>query len=206
MKYIHVITTYIIGFVLMTFLFILHVPFWAVILISFIYFFSMLALPTLYTVYWSNNIQKIESYLKANKKKPLFAYSLALSHGNSEQEEEALRTIIARYKQPYMQHVYKTILALHQENISEASEHARSINKEPLKSYYAAYLAAKKGDFQEASHHEKNIRVKWMIHALHALYAREKRDIQTFQEEAEKAIEASRGIQKYILVYTYKKF
>ncbi|HSO58242.1 MAG TPA: hypothetical protein VLQ66_08405, partial [Paenisporosarcina sp.] len=61
---------------------------------------------------------------------------------------------------------------------------------------------AKKGDFKEAVRHEENISVDWMIHSLHALYAKEQGNLDTFTIESKKAIDGSRGVQKYIVIHS----
>lgn len=196
--------TYVLAFILATFLFFLQFPFWFVILTILVFLLAFVVLPQIFTVYRSNNEKSIEKYLIANKNRPLFAYPLALAHGNDVEVEESLRIILAKYKQPYMQNVYKTILALHLKNIDAADTYAQQIDSELLKSYYAAYIAAKKGDFDEAKRYEENISVDWMIHALHALYANEQGNEETFTIESQKAIDGSRGVQKYIVIHSLK--
>lgn len=196
--------TFFIAFILATFLFFLDFPFWVVIVTIFLFFLVFIILPQIFTTYRSNNLKSIEKFLEANKKNPLFAYALAMAKGNRVEVEESLRSILAKYKQPYMQTVYQTLLALHLDDIDTADTHAQKIEREPLKSYYAAYIAAKKGNFEEAADHEKNIRAAWMHHALHALYAQEKGQHAEFEIASQKAIAESRGVQKYILVHAFK--
>lgn len=196
--------TFVVGFILATFLFFLDFPLLVIILTMFIFFLAFVVLPQIFTAYRSNNLKAIEKYLIANKKNPLFAYPLAMANGNDVEVEESLRAILAKHKQPYMQNVYHTILALHLNKIDAADTYAQKIDNEPLKSYYAAYIAAKKGDFEEAARHEENVSVEWMLHALHALYAHEKGQHAEFEIDAKKAIAESRGVQKYILVHSFK--
>ena len=202
MNFFRLSITFVLAFILATFLFFLQFPFLVVILTTLVFLLAFVVLPQIFTVYRSNNVKAIENYLIANKKKPLFAYPLALAHGNDLEVEESLRAILAKHNQPYMQNVYKTILALHLKNIEAADLYAQKIDSEPLKSYYAAYIAAKKGDFKEAERHEENISVDWMIHSLHALYAKEQGNLDTFSMESKKAIDGSRGVQKYIVIHS----
>lgn len=204
MKFFRLSITFVLAFILSTFLFFLDFPFWVVILTTLVFLLAFVVLPQIFIVYRSNNEKSIEKYLIANKNKPIFAYPLALAHGNDVEIEGSLRAILAKHKQPYMQNVYKTILALHLKNIEAADIFAQKIDSEPLKSYYAAYIAAKKGNFEEAERHEENISVDWMIHSLHALYSSEKGDQETFSVESKKAIDGSRGVQKYIVIHSLK--
>ena len=204
MKFFRLSITFVLAFILSTFLFFLDFPFLVVISTILVFLLAFVVLPQIFIVYRSNNEKSIEKYLNANKNKPIFAYPLALAHGNDVEIEESLRKILAKHKQPYMQNVYKTILALHLKNIDAADIYAQKIDSEPLKSYYAAYIAAKKGNFEEAERHEENISVDWMIHSLHALYSSEKGNQETFTIESKKAIDGSRGVQKYIVIHSLK--
>jgi len=203
MNIFRLIVIYLLIICLTLFLSYLQFPILIIISTVFIFFLAFVVLPQVFTAYRSNNIQSIAKFLEANKKKPLFAYPLALAKGNDTEIEESLRAILAKHKQPYMQNVYKTILALHHNDIDAAHTSAQKIDSDPLKSYYAAYIAAKKGDFEEALLHEENIHVDWMNHALHALYAREKGHQAEFDIESKKAIAESRGAQKYILIHSF---
>lgn len=204
MNYFRLSFTFILGFLLTVFLFFLQFPFWIIISTAFIFFLAFVVLPRIFTVYRSNNLKSIGKFLEMNKKKPILAYPLALAHGKDAEVEESLRAILEKHKQPYMQNVYKTILALHLNKIDAAHTYALKIDSDPLKSYYAAYVAAKQGNFEEATSHEENINVEWMLHSLHALYASEKGLQNDFESSSKKAIDESRGVQKYILVHSFK--
>lgn len=205
MNLFRVSSTFIVGFILATFLFFLKIPLGIIISTLIVFFLAFIMLPQVFAAYRSNNIKTIEHFLVANQKKPIFAYPLALGRGNDAEVEENLRAILAKHQQPYMQNVYKTILALHLKNIDAADIYSKKIDSEPLQSYYAAYIAAKKGNFEVARLHEENVGVEWMIHALHALYAQEKGDHEEFKVESSQAIAKSRGVQKYTLLHSFKK-
>jgi hypothetical protein len=196
--------TLILSIVLARFLFFLNYPLLIIVSTTFIFFLAIYVLPQKFMTYRSNNLNLIKKFLMTKKKKPLFAYPLALANGTPKEVEESLRAILAKYKQPYMQNVYKTILALHLKNIDAADTYAQKIDSEPLKSYYAAYIAAKKGDFEEADRHEENIDVEWMIHSLHAIYAQEKGQYDDLVNESRAAITLSRGVQKFIMLHSFK--
>lgn len=203
MNIFRLIMIYLLIICLTLFLSYLQFPILIIISTVFILFLAFVVLPQVFTAYRSNNIKSIAKFLESNKNKPLFAYPLALAKGNDTEIEESLHAILAKHKQPYMQNVYKTILALHLEDIDAAEAYAQKIDSDPLKSYYAAYIAAKKGDFEKSVLHEENIHVDWMNHALHALYAHEKGQHSQFEIESKKAIDESRGAQKYILVHAF---
>lgn len=202
MNFFQLSVIFILGTILSSFLFSLHFPLWVIISTMFIFVLAFVFVPQQYTVYRSNNLKSIEKYIRANQKKPIFAYALALANGDPSDIEESLRAILAKHKNPYMQNVYKTILALHLKKIDAATIYAQRIENEPLKSYYAAYVAAKQGNFEEAVRHEENIGVDWMIHDLHALYAREQGNHEEFNIESKKAIAQSRGVQKFIVLHS----
>lgn len=196
--------TLVLSSILASYLFFLNYPLLIIISTTFILFLAIYVLPQVFMTYRSNNLNLIEKFLMTKKKKLLFAYPLALANGTPKEVEDSLRAILEKHKQPYMQNVYKTILALHLKNIDAADTYAQKIDSEPLKSYYAAYVAAKKGDFEEAARHEENIDVEWMIHSLHAIYAQEKGQYDDLVNESRGAIALSRGVQKFIMLHSFK--
>ena len=204
MNFFRLSITFVIAFILATFLFFLQFPFLVVILTTLVFLLAFVVLPQKITANTINREQAIEKNQIANKKKPLFAYPLALAHGNEVKIEESLRTVLAKHKQPYMQNVYKTILALHLKNLEAADIYAQKIDSEPLKSYYAAYIAAKKGDFEEAKRHEENISADWMIHAVRHISGIMGNHTTRFKLKTKKAIDGSRGVQKYIVIHSIK--
>lgn len=204
MKILRFVLIFLLGVVLTAVMTAFEIPFWITYLSIIVLYALLLVAPTMYIVYRSNNLKRIERYLVTNKRKPLFAYALAIKSGNRESIIEAIQVILNKYKQPFIQQVYKTNLALFENNVSSVDLLAKQISKEPLRTYYMAYAEALKGNFEEARSLKENLKVAWMLHAIEAIIAKEKGDMEAFSKEADASIECARGIQKFSLVYSFK--
>jgi Ca2+/Na+ antiporter len=194
---------YVLVFITALVLSILQVPFWLIMLIVFIIIIVPFILLQLHAVYWTNDLKKVEKFLKANRKKPLLAFPFALAHSNHVEVEESLHAILTRHKQPLMQQVYSTVLDLFHKDYEAARASAGQISKESLRSYYLAYSAAKLGDLKEAKRYMQTFDKPWMYHAMNSLIACQEGDDARFAVEHQKAIDASRGIQKYSVVHSH---
>lgn len=182
----------------------LQFPFWHIMLIVIIGIIVPFSLMQLNAAYWTNDLAKVEKFLETNRKKPLMAFLLSLAHGNHIEVEDNLRAILSKYKQPLIQQVYSTILDIFQRDYDAARAKAEKISKAPLRSYYLAYVAAKKGDIDEAKRNMDSFDKPWMTHAMNSLIAQLEGKPQLAEEEHQKAIDTSRGIQKFSVVHSHK--
>lgn len=195
---------FIFGVVLTVALLFLELPFWLAYIVIIVVYAVLLVLPQMYTVYKSNNLKKIERFLEKNKRKPIFAYPLAVKSGNREEIISTIQLILSKYKQPYMQEVYTTNLALFENNVSLFEQQAEQISKEPLHTYYIAYANALNGNFENAQVLKQKLPVGWMSCAIDAIIANEKDDLIAFRLAAEESIHLARGVQKYNLYYSFE--
>ncbi len=205
MKFVQLGIIFILG-VLLTFVMLFYeLPFWLIFITVMVFYLLIQLAPQLYVVYGSNNLTRIEKHLIRNRKNPVFALPLALKNGDKEEIRKAIETILARYKSPYMQQVYKTILAIFERNVAGAEAHAKQIQKEPLRSYYIAYVEVLKGNYEEARNiKDSQLKSAWMQHAIEALIAKEQGNHTLYEEEAEKSIFHARGVQKFSLYYSFR--
>lgn len=201
LRYVFIILLGIALTVVMTFL---ELPFWLIYLSIVVLYLLLTVVPSMYIVYKSNNLKRIERYLEANKRKPLFAYPLAVKTGDLEIIIQAIQAILNKYKQPYVQEVYKTNLALYENDFSRFDNLSNQISKEPLRTYYQAYNQALKGNFKEARTLKVDLPAGWMPHAIEAIIAKKIGDMERFWEEANASVECARGVQKFNLFYSFK--
>ncbi|WP_277587355.1 hypothetical protein [Psychrobacillus antarcticus] len=142
--------------------------------------------------------------MEKNKRKPIFAFPLVVKTGNREEMTATIQLILTKYKQPYMQEVYKTNLALFENNVSLFEQRAKQISKEPLHTYYIAYAEALKGNLKEALSLKEKLPVGWMPYAIDAIIAKEKGDLSAFRLAAKQSMDLARGVQKFNLVHSFE--
>ena len=204
MKLLSLLLVFILGVALTVVMLFIDAPFWFIYLVVIALYFALLVLPQMYIVYRSNNLRKIERFLEKNKRKPMYAYPMAVKTGNKEEIIAAIQVILTKYKQPYIQEVYKTNLALYEKNISLFEQQANQISKEPLHTYYRAYAEAVKGNYIEANTLKEKLPHGWMPPAIEAIIAKEKGDTNAFRVAADQSIQLARGIQKFNLLYSFE--
>lgn len=207
MKTLRYLMTFIVGVVLTFTLLWYHYPFWFIYICVLVLALLLLVVPQMHIVYKSNNLKRIERYLEENKRKPIFAFPLAVKTGESEKIIDALEAILTKYKQPYIQEVYKTVFAFYEKdkNVSKIEHLAKQIRKEPLRTYYLAYAEVLKSNFEEARNLKEQLPTGWWQHAIEAIIANEQGDMITFQKEAKCSVEHARGVQKFTLFYSFKQ-
>ena len=203
MKLLSLLLVFILGVALTVFMLFMEAPIWFIYLVVIVLYFALLVLPQMYTVYKSNDLRKIERFLEKNKSKPMYAYPIAVKTGNREEIVFAIHVILSKYKQPYMQEVYKTNLALYENNVSLFEQRAKQISKEPLHTYYLAYAEALKGNYTEANALKDKLPVGWMRPAIEAIIAKVQGDMNAFRTAADQSIHLARGIQKFNLVHSF---
>ncbi|WP_203332103.1 hypothetical protein [Planococcus beigongshangi] len=163
-----------------------------------------MVLPGVYAVYFSNSIPRIGRYIKRNRFKPIFAFPYALGNGSDQDVEAAIEQVLKKHKQPELQSIYRTLLALHRGQAAVAVQHAETIEPEPLRSYYLAQAAVASGDLQRAQNLSNEISESWMKHSIEALIARETNEAE-FLQLAEKSVQEARGVQKYTLQKNFER-
>lgn len=156
-----------------------------------------------HTIYFSQNIQRIEEFITHQRKYPIYNHLYMSAHGTKEEELAAIDLILASYNQPLVQHTYLFNRAILLDDIKMAEKEANQIPKEPYHSYYTAYVKALKGDAEgaRAASFEKD----WMTYAIEAIIAWQLKDVNTFEAQVTKSLETGRGIQYYQLFHAFRK-
>lgn len=204
MTTLRLIPLFLIGMAVTAFFLSIGTPNWLVFFVVIVFYLVAMVLPGIYTVYFSNSLRRIERYIKRNRHKAIFAFPYALGHGSDQDIEKAIERILAVHKQDAMQSVYRTILALHRGQPAIAAQHAKGIDREPLRSYYLAHAAVASGDLERAAALTKQLTEPWMHHSITALIAFEVNDAE-FHSLADKSVQAASGVQKYTLAKSFAR-
>lgn len=195
---------FLIGMGVTGFLLSIDTPRWLVFAIVIIFYLTVMVLPGIYVTYFSNSLRQIERYIHRNRHKAIFAFPYALGHGDEQDVERSIEGILMTHKQPAMQSIYRTLLAIYRGQPGIAIQHAEGIDREPMRSYYLAHIAASSGEFQRAAELNSQIKEPWMNHSIDALIAIEKNDT-NFHSHVNNSVKAARGIQKYTLEKSFNR-
>ncbi|MGE6516511.1 hypothetical protein [Lysinibacillus sphaericus] len=170
-------------------------------------FFAVIVTAMIYRhihiLYRTNNMQQVDKFVRDRQKQPFFAHIYALAYGTRADQIRVLADVAGKYKQPTIKYNYLFNKALLEENLEAAKEAAKHIDKDPIKSYAACYIAALEG--RTSDMHSDKLTQPWMQPAIEAAYAHKLKDKQEFERFAGYCTDAARGVQKYALIHTFEQ-
>ncbi|WP_107949142.1 hypothetical protein [Lysinibacillus parviboronicapiens] len=170
-------------------------------------FFALIVVAMIYRhihiLYRTNNMQLVDKFVRARQKQPFFAHIYAIAYGSRTDQIAILAHVASKNKQPTIKYNYLFNKALLEENLGAAKEAAQHIDKEPIKSYTACYIAALEG--RTSDMHSDKLTQPWMQPAIEAAYAHQLKDKGEFERFAGYSIDVARGVQKYALIHTFEQ-
>lgn len=196
---------YLFAIIACTFLLLMDIPRWLIFIFIFLYVFLFTMYPHFNALLWTNNLRKIERFIEANRHRAIYAYPYAIAHQSVADQKAALQQIITTYRQPYIKHNYATILAILEKDYNQALSEAKKIAKEPFQSYMIAHTEAHFGNYEQAVALLPKLTEKWMSSSIESLISFNKQDVENFKHYSSNAIKQARGVQKYLLVHSFKK-
>lgn len=182
-----------------------EIPFWIIMLIIFILTFVFVYWPFLQGLYFTTDMNKVEEFLIKRQKQPLFHFYYALANEQEEEAQVALEKLKQKYKSPHWNAVYTVIYAAYKDNLQSVESEIQQIKQAPLKAYYEGLLAIEKGDFDQASSMIEKVNKEWMKEQLQAEIYKAQGNEELAKSHQTKAIELSKGLQRYILVKQFRK-
>jgi len=169
--------------------------------------FALIVLAIIYRhihiLFRTNNMRLVDKLVKDRKKEPFFAYLYAVAYETKEDQLHSLDVVIKKYKQPAVKNNYIFVKAIMEENIEEAKDAADKINKEPLASYAKCYISAL--EERTADMRIAKLTQPWMQPAIEAIYAYTIKNEALFQQHQQESIDLARGVQKYVLIHSFKE-
>nr|WP_106779812.1 hypothetical protein [Lysinibacillus timonensis] len=176
-------------------------PTWVVFIFVFIAFLYMFG-EMLYLLYGTKNMKKVEKFLEGKRNEPIYAFVYAQANGTKEEQLASIEGILKKYTQQNVQYHYRFIREMLNKDYTAALEEADHIGKEPIMSYSKALVFATQGNKEQAlTYHLPN---KWMSEAILATIAKVENNEADFKTHKENAIQAARGIQRYVISHSFK--
>ncbi|ATP40739.1 hypothetical protein CSE16_12150 [Solibacillus sp. R5-41] len=157
----------------------------------------------LYKAYFSTNMKQVKKYIENHKKDPFMKYMLTLENGTKGEELAAMDDVIAHYKQPSMQNTFEMNRAILLADYKRASEFAEKLKNAQLRTFGKAIIAAVQGNEEQLA--EYDLKREWMKYAVEAELALAKKEQQRFEQASVKAVNASKGFQRFLLIHSFKK-
>lgn len=156
----------------------------------------------LYTAMYTQNLKKLEKFIKGNSRNPVYYSLQMLAEGTDDQFRESLESIIKKYKNTKYEATYGALLAMMNGDYELAHRYNEpQLHKEvgQYTNYIIDVMAGKEiGDvpaFKES----------WMNSSIEAHQAAMRMDLQTFEIMSRQATDQAKGIQYYGNYYTFKR-
>ena len=156
----------------------------------------------LYTTMYTQNLKKLEKFIKSNNKNPVYYSLQMLAEGTDDQFRESLESIIKKYKNTKYEATYGALLAMMNGDYELAHRYNEpQLHKEvgQYTNYIIDVMAGKEiGDvpaFKES----------WMNTSIEAHQAAMRQDLLAFEGLANQATNQAKGIQYYGNYYTFKR-
>lgn len=196
---------YIIIFLVLSFIIgILNWPIWTFFILAIVFFFIILG-TFIYTIFFTKNMEKVETFLLNNQKEPLYRFLYVYANGSTDEQIDALNDVITKYKKSYVYEYYLSIREILKENYEKALQYAMEVKKEPHKTYLIAFINAKLQKYNEAETLLPSISKQFMREEILAIISFQKKDYERFELHRQNAVEACKGIQRYHLLHTFEK-
>ena len=156
----------------------------------------------LYTTMYTQNLKKLEKFIKRYNKNPVYYSLQMLAEGTDDQFREGLEAIVKKYKNTKYEATYGALLAMMNGDFELAHRYNEpQLHKEvgQYTNYIIDVMAGKEiGDVPA-------FKKSWMNSSIEAHQAAMRKDLLAFEGLANQAINQAKGIQYYGNYYTFKR-
>lgn len=181
-------------------MFIFKIPF----LILIVLFITISLARTAYVIhilYRSQNLAKIERFLKSTMKNPLYNYTLSLKNSSLDIQRQAIDHILATYKSPIMQATHRVNRAMLDHQYPAAKQFAEQIPNDLMRNYHLALIEATQG---QANAQNYILAKPWMNSLIAAVFHYKKGQLDEYEIQKKNALHQSRGIQYFTNYYFFE--
>ena len=172
---------------------------------AFIIIFAIVMYPILKISFWETNLEKIENFLVKNKKNANFYIIYALANKTDDEVKSITNKLVAKTKNKSRIAHYKMMEAIYFKDLTAARKIVVDIVDPKYRNYYEAMIAIEDGDEKRAEELMKEIPNNWMYYALLVVHEQKKNNLAKAKKYAQKAIEETKGLQRYLLHKTYER-
>jgi Ca2+/Na+ antiporter len=181
-----------------------QIPFWRTAVLIFLSVTLIIYVPFVWYMYFSTNTESTGEYLKRRTRQPIIQFYYSLANSETAQMEEALSLLKKKYKAPQMTAVFTVAYAAHQENLAAVKESIQLIKDVSARQYYEALLKIEEGQWEYAVEMIPVLQKSWMKEAVKADLLRKKGETETAELHESKAIDLTKGMQRYLLEKRYR--
>ncbi|MGD6801250.1 hypothetical protein [Rossellomorea aquimaris] len=181
-----------------------QINFWMTAIMIFLSVTLIVYIPYVWYMYFSQNTEKIGSYLNQRTKQPIIQFYCSLADSDERGAEEALHLLKKKYKSPNITAIFTVAYAALENRLSTVRDDILLIKDSSVRQYYEALLKVEEGHYEEAEEMSSTLTKPWMGESMKAELLQKKGLSEQAAVHETKAIELTKGMQRYLLVKKYK--
>jgi len=155
---------------------------------------------TLYLLYRSTNMTRIEKFVRRNKRHPYYAYVLAYIEGNLQEQKRHLERMKNRGKYGQVKALGLTSIYLEEGDVAAAKNEAAHIKIPDAAAYTQALIALHEQDWDSFHQWRQKVTSKPLSIVLQAEEAFARGKMPEADRLAEEAIRHAHGLQRLLLI------
>jgi hypothetical protein len=158
-----------------------------------------------YPAVLSKRVDRVESFLRNQKNNPALYIQYVLANRLDDEARTVMERLMSKHTRVAVQATYKAAYGWYRKDMAAVQEAVQYIRYPDYRAYYETALLLEEGQGAQAREHLKSIRKPWMRSAVLAEIERKAGNNELAVKYAREAVEASRGVQRYVLYKEYER-
>lgn len=158
-----------------------------------------------YPAVLDKRVDRVESFLRSQKNNPALYIHYVLANRLEDEAGTVMEQLMSKHKRVAVQATYKAAYGWYRKDMAAIQEAVQYIRYTDYRAYYEAALMLEGGESARAREHLKSIRKQWMRSAVLAEIERKAGNNELAVKYAREAMEASGGVQLYVLYKEYER-
>ena len=157
-----------------------------------------------FVLYFSRNMDLVGKFLR-KQKHPYYRALLDITKGNYAEASKKVERLKNWGRQQQMRAILKAALYLENNHLSEAKRETELIKSPEVRAYNYALIALKENEWESFAQLKSKLKNKALQYILEAEEAYKKGNLEKAELFGNQAIEAARGLQRYLLVASLER-
>ncbi|OAB40243.1 hypothetical protein PBAT_23310 [Paenibacillus antarcticus] len=162
-------------------------------------------LPYLYMLFKETNMVRLEKFLIRQRNNPSLYLFYAIANKQDEVVESQINRLLAKYKDPNKQALYKAIYGAYLKNMTAVKNDVSLIQSIQFRIYYEAYVHIEEGNLELARDTAAKLSKTYMKSALLSEIELRTGNRQEAIDLARLALQKVSGLQRYIVYKNYER-
>ncbi|MEK4854115.1 hypothetical protein NST04_30055 [Paenibacillus sp. FSL H7-0756] len=158
-----------------------------------------------YPAVLAKRVDRVESFLRNQKNNPALYIQYVLANRLDDEARTVMERLMSKHTRVAVQATYKAAYGWYRKDMAAVQEAVQYIRYPDYRAYYETALLLEEGQGAQAREHLKSIRKPWMRSAVLAEIERKAGNNELAVKYAREAVEASRGVQRYVLYKEYER-